>query len=138
MRVGKSRSAVANAVRLLALPEALRKMLRESRISAGHARTLLSFEDRDEQMKAAELAAQGFSVRELERLSIQKKAEKPTRRRSSALRPAFYSEVELSLSKALGRKVRVVQGRNKGILEMDFYSLEDLQALANRFSDPEE
>ena len=139
LRVGKSRSAVANAVRLLALPDTLLEMLRESRISAGHARTLLGFEDKEEQRKAAELAAQGISVRELERLSMRKKnEEQPRRRRSPGLRPAFYSEVELSLSKALGRKVRVMQGRNKGILEMDFYSAEDLQALANRFYDPED
>ena len=134
-RVGKSRSAVANTVRLLGLPPELLEKVRDGRITAGHGRALLAIGDEEQRSRAAELAERGASVRELERVA----KERP-QRGSSAARPAaakqesFYSEVELALTAELGRKVRVAAGQGKGTLTVEFYSKEDLADLAYRLA----
>ena len=129
--VGKSRPAIANALRLLQLPEEIRELLELGKITAGHARALLSFPDEESRMQGAKLAAeQGITVRELEKLAQkagQPKKEKPR----SSQRSTYFDEVELSLHEYLGRRVKVAGSRKKGTLQIEFYGEEDLQALLN-------
>lgn len=130
--VGKSRPAVANALRLLNLPEEVLSLVGNGRISAGHARTLLSFKDPEELDKAARLVStQDISVRELERLA--KKANKAVQEKEPAVKEkklSYYEEVELALKEHLGRRVKVSGTNEKGTLEIDFYGRDDLHDLA--------
>ena len=129
--VGKSRPAVANALRLLNLPEEVLSLVGNGRISAGHARTLLSFKDPAELDKAARLVStQDISVRELERLA--KKANKTAQEVPAAKEKklSYYEEVELALKEHLGRRVRVSGTSEKGTLEIEFYGRDDLHDLA--------
>ena len=134
--VGKSRPAVTNALRLLNLPKEILDLVSSGRISAGHGRTLLAFKNAKDMEKAAKLVAtQDISVRELERLA--KKANKDRedakveKQSKKEKRMSYYDEVELSLNEHLGRKVNVLGGNeNKGILEIEFYSKDDLFELA--------
>lgn len=134
--VGKSRSAVANALRLLHLPAPVAEMVEGGRLSAGHARALLSFSSAEEQVAVAREAADGaLSVRELEKRA--RAAAKPrgdvSRETSQTAfsRSSFYEEVELALTEHMGRKVKVAEGKSGGMLQIAFYNEEDLQALAN-------
>lgn len=128
--VGKSRPAITNALRLLKLPEDVREMTKKGEISAGHARALLSFDNQAlMQEVAAKIVSDKLTVRDVEKLAkCPKTAEtkKAPRRRDS-----IYDEVELSLTEALGRKVKVYNGRSKGTLEIEFYSADDLKNIAN-------
>ena len=137
-RVGRSRPAVANSLRLLNLPEPVQEMARMGRISAGHARALLAFDDMEKLIETARMVAtQEISVREVERLS-KKAAQEPSQRaKKEERRASYYTEVELALTEALGRKVRVTGGKGKGVLEIEFYSAEDLADLANRLGSEE-
>ena len=128
-RLGKSRPFIANAVRLLGLPVPIQEEVRAGNLSAGHARTLLSFADPAEQKKAARLALDGATVRQLERMAKTGKADLPKPRAKA--RDVYFDEVELALSQALGSKVRVIQGNKKHLLEIEFYSKEELTRLAN-------
>ncbi len=133
--VGKSRPAIANALRLLKLPEEVRAMTRDGSISAGHARALLAF-DNDVMIKEAadNIIRNNLTVRDVERLA--KMTEKTaTRRTGSKRRDSFYDEVELSLTEVLGRKVKVYNGRGKGTLEIEFYSADDLKEIANKLGE---
>ena len=132
--VGKSRPAVTNALRLLNLPAEVLDMVRGGELSAGHARTLLAFPNEETMIAAAKLVIkQGISVRELEKMA-KKAAQKETGKPvgvSVQKRNPFFEEVELSLNEHLGRKVKVSnKTKNKGILEIEFYSEEDLSELA--------
>jgi len=132
-QVGKSRPAVANAVRLLALPESVLQMVYDNKLSAGHAKTLLAFQNKDELLKAANtVAAQGISVRELEKMAKRSSMPHQIHFDTPKVRESFYTEVELALSEQLGRKVKVYEGKGKGIIELEFYSKEDLKDLANK------
>lgn len=130
--VGKSRPAIANALRLLRLPEEVRQMTKEGVISAGHARALLAFENQAMMLEAANsIVSNKLTVRDVEKMT--KRHSKPiATTKSPKRRDSFFDEVELSLSEALGRKVRVFNGRNKGTLEIEFYSLDDLKDIANK------
>ena len=128
--VGKSRPAITNALRLLKLPENVREMTKKGEISAGHARALLSFDSQAlMQEVAAKIVSDKLTVRDVEKLAKRPKTaetKKAPRRRDS-----IYDEVELSLTEALGRKVKVYNGRSKGTLEIEFYSADDLKNIAN-------
>ena len=127
--VGKSRPAITNSLRLLKLPEEIREMTKNGTISAGHARALLAFDNSAMMLEVADkIVSQKLTVREVEKL-----AQKPAKAKAKTQkrRDSFYEEVELSLTEALGRKVRVINGRSKGTLEIEFYSLEDLKNIAN-------
>lgn len=134
--VNKSRPAVANAMRLLHLPEPVAALVTGGKLSAGHARAILSFESDDEKLKMAALAVEkGASVRDIERLA--KAAHRPEK--SGALTPpahrdSFYDEVEIALHEALGRKVKVISGDKSGTLTLEFYGQDDLRELANRLA----
>ena len=135
--VGRSRSAVANAVRLLSLPERVLKMLENGDISAGHARALLGFEDEEMLIATALKAADGgLTVRQVEK-AAQKSAEHKEEAAAAASNKKidnYFKEMELSLNERLGRKVKVDYGKNKGALILEFYDKNDLAALAEKFA----
>ena len=129
--VNKSRPAVANALRLLNLPSELATMVQHGALSAGHARTLLGFETPQEQLSAAKLAIdKELSVRALEKMVKDAHAEQKAKPKSER-RDSLFDEVELALTENLGRKVRVVNRGENGVLQIEFYGKDDLQALAN-------
>ncbi|MBQ4611992.1 MAG: ParB/RepB/Spo0J family partition protein [Clostridia bacterium] len=133
--VNKSRPAVANALRLLQLPQAVADMVASGDLSAGHARTVLAFEGEAAQIEAATAAArQGLSVRELERMAKASKA-KPKAPRTPARHDSFYDEVALALRESLGRQVKVAVGAKGGTLQIEFFDADDLRALANKLSE---
>ena len=132
-KVGKSRPAVANALRLLKLPEAVLDMVRENKLSAGHAKTLVALEDEKLIVSTAELIIQkGLSVRETEKLVKSMTAEKKTAKKPASSRHTFFDEVELSLNNSLGRKAKVItkNGKESGTLEIAFYDKDDLARIA--------
>ena len=135
--VGRSRSAVANAVRLLSLPERVLKMLENGDISAGHARALLGFEDEEMLIATALKAADGgLTVRQVEK-AAQKSAEHKEEAAAAASNKKidnYFKEMELSLNERLGRKVKVDYGKNKGALILEFYDKNDLAALAEKLA----
>lgn len=133
-RMGKSRSAVTNALRLLSLNDAELDALRKGMISAGHARALLSCESEETRQKLLLLAADGASVREIERMVNFAKGNKGGKK-AAAAKPNFYSEVELSLKNVMRRKVNIKPtGKGKGTLTIEFYSDKELQEFAKKLA----
>ena len=128
-RVGKSRPAVANALRLLNLcPEVLGK-LREGALTAGHARAVLSLKTEKKQQEAAQkIIALGLSVRQAE-LLCNNMSKEPKAEKEVPLAIDYVAECEKQLSKHLGRGVKIVNGKRKGRFELEFYGQEDLQVL---------
>ena len=129
--VGKSRPAITNALRLLRLPEEVRQMTKDGDISAGHARALLAFDNEPMMLECAKrIVDKKLTVRDVEKMAKRPKTSK-IKASSGRARDSFYDEVELALSDALGTKVKVYNGRNKGTLEIEFYTLDDLKNIAN-------
>lgn len=129
--VGKSRPAITNALRLLKLPEEVRQMTKDGDISAGHARALLAFDNEPMMLECAkQIVDKKLTVRDVEKMAKRPKTSK-IKASSGKARDSFYDEVELALSDALGTKVKVYNGRNKGTLEIEFYTLDDLKNIAN-------
>lgn len=136
-RVGKSRPAVANALRLLRLPQEVIDAVREGKLSAGHARALAAIDDEKTAIFAAKTVMEkGLSVRETEKLVKAHTAEKKEKKKKTAARNSFFDEVELSLNNSLGRKAKVVtkSGKESGTLEIDFYDKDDLARIAKVLS----
>ena len=128
-RVGKSRPAVANALRLLNLPEALLEKLRCGELTAGHARAVLQLKSEKKQLEAAQkIIALGLSVRQAE-LLCKNMGKEPAPKPEVTLAVDYVAECEKSLSKHLGRGVKIVNGKRKGRFELEFYGEEDLQNL---------
>lgn len=130
--VGKSRPAVANALRLLNLPEKFQKMVESGSISAGHARTLLSFSSEKAMEEAAKAAEEGASVRDLEKMAQKAGAEPKTKKQPRKIQ--YYEETELALKENLGRKVHVNGNKKRGVLQIEFYGEDDLAELMKHFS----
>lgn len=130
--VGRSRSSVANAMRLLALPDEVLEMLENGELTVGHGKALLAFDDKEKMIEAAKKAAQGLlNVRSLEKMASDKsKKTVVTNERIDS----YFKEMEIGLHNALGRKVKVEYGKNKGALILEFYDKEDLSALADKLS----
>ena len=128
-RVGKSRPAVANALRLLGLcPEVLEK-LKQGELTAGHARAILSLKSEKKQMEAAQkIIALALSVRQAETLCKNMNKE-PEPKKEEVFAVDYVAECEKSLSKHLGRGVKIINGKRKGKFELEFYGQEDLQNL---------
>jgi len=133
-RVGKSRPAVTNAMRLLGLSQDELVLVRRGEISAGHGRALLSITDKNDYKRAVELAKSGASVREIEKIGRKNKPEKPHKKQAVDKRDSFYSEVEIALTVELGRKIKVTPNGSKGTIELEFYNKEDLASIANRLA----
>ncbi len=128
-RVGKSRPAVANALRLLLLSPKVLEMVRIGKLSAGHARAVLSLKTEKAQEEAAQkIAALGLSVRQAE-LLCKNMSKEPAPKKEITLAVDYVAECEKNLSKHLGRGVKIVNGKRKGKFELEFYGQEDLQTL---------
>ena len=128
-RVGKSRPAVANMLRLLNLCGDVLEMVRGGQLSAGHARAIAALKSEKQQKEVAQkVAALGLSVRQTELLcsNVQKAPPKP---KPVTLEVDYVAECEKKLSKVLGRGVKIVNGKRKGRFELDFYDQDDLQTL---------
>jgi len=134
-RMGKSRSAVTNALRLLGLNETELEALRRGSISAGHARALLSCDNPDVRQKMLIAAVEGASVRELEKMAaLAKRDAKP--KSEKIKKPNFYNEVELSLKNEMHRKVNIKPtGKGKGTLTIEFYSDKELAEFAKKLAE---
>lgn len=130
-KIGKSRSAVANSLRLLNLPEDVLAFLKEGRLSTGHAKVLLGLPEAALQSQAAEtVVGQNLNVRQTEALCKKLvKPEKPPK--PQPLRPALAGEVEYALREVLGSEVKVDYKNGRGSLTVHFYSDEQLSAFAN-------
>ena len=129
-RVGKSRPSVANALRLLNLPDALLEKLRAGELTSGHARAVLSLKSEKKQLEAAQkIIALGLSVRQAEMLCKNMGKEPVKKEEPSTLAVDYVAECEKALSKQLGRGVKIVNGKRKGRFELEFYGQDDLQNL---------
>ena len=134
-RIGRSRPAVANALRLLSLPEQLRPMLENGSLSSGHARTLLTLSEADAISAAKQIVSQGLSVRQTEQLVKEFSKKKEEAKKLPPVTPAFYREMELALKETLSRRVKVVhKGSGKGELVLEFYSDDELREIAAKLS----
>jgi ParB family chromosome partitioning protein len=132
-RVGKSRPAVANTLRLLRLPDSIKHDLSRGRLSAGHARVLLSIHDSDAQLRAAkQIVTRQLSVRDAEQLAVAKRG-------ATTIKPAprdpNRGALERELSAALGTRVRITASGKGGRIEIEFYSPEELQGLVERLTE---
>ncbi|MBR1527899.1 MAG: ParB/RepB/Spo0J family partition protein [Oscillospiraceae bacterium] len=137
-KVGCSRSTVANALRLLKLPEEVQTMLIKGDITTGHAKALLAFSDQKQMILAAQKAADGqLNVRQLEKMAVESDSKDlddiPVSKTIS-----YFGEIEHALKNRLGRKVKVQFKKNKGTLLLEFYDEEDLKLLAELLSPEEE
>lgn len=133
-RMGKSRSAVTNALRLLNLNDAELEAVRKGIISAGHARALMACENEETRQKLLILASEGASVRELERMASFGK-HKETVKKATKDKPNFYREVELSLKNELGRKVYIKPtSKGRGTITIEFYSDKELTEFAKKIA----
>lgn len=138
--VGRSRSAVANSLRLLNLPKEVSDMVERGEISAGHGRTLLALGSEEEMINAAkQIYEKELSVRQTEKLvkainAEKYKAHKEDKQERISLKPSYFSEVELALTEYLGKKVTVTGSKNNegGVLQIEFYSQDELKELANK------
>ena len=131
-RMGKSRPAITNALRLLALPEAVLILLEEGSLSAGHARAILAAPSSELQIQAAQqTATQNLSVRQTEALVklLQKAAQEPKTKKQTPDIAMYLADVEKNLASRYGRKVRIVDKGNKGRIELEYYNIDDLDAL---------
>lgn len=134
--VGKSRPVVANALRLLNLQEPILDLIRDGKISAGHARALLGIDDPEQQINIAQqIEKNDLTVRDVEKAAKTINSEKASKKTAKHSRNSFFDEVELALNEHLSRKVKVVNGKDSGgVLEIEFYSEEDLGELAKFFN----
>ena len=128
-RVGKSRSAVANALRLLHLSDEVRTLVEEGKLSGGHARALVPLTAELQKKAAAAIIKDDLSVRQTELLVKKLTAEKPEKPAKDAGSVDYAAEAARELSERLGRPCRIVTGRKKGRLELEYYGVDDLNAL---------
>lgn len=135
VKLQKSRPAIANSLRLLALPDEVLNLISKDLISAGHARALLSLETKTMMCElAARIVRDDLSVRQTEEI-VKTFREKPKKKPTSK-RNKFFDEVELALEKTLGRKVKVKnRSAQKGTIEIEFFSADDLQKLVKVFDE---
>lgn len=128
-RVGKSRPAVANSLRLLGLSQPVLEMVKTGKLTAGHARAVLMLKTEKKQLEAAQkIVALSLSVRQAETL-CKNMTKEPAPVKEEVFAVDYVAECEKSLSKHLGRGVKIVNGKRKGRFELEFYGQEDLQAL---------
>ena len=129
-RVGKSRPTVANALRLMQLCPEVLEQVRSGALSAGHARAVLTLKDAQKQQQAAQkIVALGLSVRQAELLCKTMNKASTATQQTITLAVDYVAECEKSLSKRLGRGVKIINGKRKGKFELEFYGQEDLQNL---------
>jgi ParB family chromosome partitioning protein len=129
--VGRSRPAITNAMRLLSLSEPVLEMVEKGELSAGHARALVPISNEKLQLDAAnEVKNKSLSVRKTEQLAARlTKEPKPEKPKSNEITVDYSAEVSNQLTAALGRKVKLVDGKNTGRIEIEFYGADDREAL---------
>ena len=136
--VGKSRSAVANAMRLLTLPDEVKELVGEGKLSAGHARALLALEDRENIAPTAQkTVSDGLSVRQTEALVKKLNGAQPKPKKPAQKLPLLFKECELAMSQELGTKVTVIPGKHpgQGTLCVEFYDPSELFRLTAKLTD---
>ena len=134
-KVGRKRPSIANTLRLLKLPEPVQEMIRDGRLTAGHAKALLTLAGEEEILRTADAMLQGFvTVRGAEEMARQKRpADQSSRARQPGPSDPNVRDAELRLQRALGTKVRIhLQRAGKGRIEIEFYSEEELDRLFER------
>lgn len=135
-RVGKSRSAVANSMRLNNLCDEIKKMVIDGKLSQGHARTLIPIENEKLQLEIAQrVIKDGLNVRQTEALTASiGKSKKPAQKSVSPMTMKYYKDVENRLSSRLGTKVKIHEGAKKGKIEIEYYSKDDLERILFEFN----
>ena len=128
-RVGKSRSAVANALRLLNLCKAVRELVEEGKLTGGHARALVPLTTDVQQKAAAIIVKDDLSVRQTELLVKKLTAEKPDKPAKDATSVDYAAEAARELGERLGRPCKIVTGKKKGRIELEYFGMDDLNAL---------
>ena len=131
-RVSKSRPAVANAMRLLALPQEVQWLIEQGSISAGHGRALLSLPSAEEQIAfAEEIRSKKWSVRETEERirRLNQEAETPAKEKPEHPHAVYFKDAEKKLTNRLSRRVTITQGKKKGKIALEYYDQDDLNAL---------
>ncbi|MFO7153993.1 MAG: ParB/RepB/Spo0J family partition protein [Caldicoprobacter oshimai] len=135
-RIGWSRSAVANALRLLSLSDEIKSYLEDGRLTSGHARALLAVED--EQMRlmlAKKIVEKGLSVREVEQIVRNLKGrigDKEKNKKTSINKPGYILEIEASLEERFGTRVQITPGKKKGVIQIEYYSDSDLERIVEK------
>ena len=135
--VGRSRSYITNSIRILALPERILTLVENGDLTIGHAKALLSF-DNEELMIATALKASegGLTVRQVERAAQKSNEDIENADKSADKRiDNYFVEVEISLKEALGRRVKVDYGKNKGALTLEFYDKDDLASIVSKLAE---
>lgn len=131
-RLGRSRPAIANSLRLLNLSNQIQKYLTENKITAGHARALLSIADlKIREEIAKQIIERDLNVRDTERL-IKSITETHNKKIIKKDKPSYITEIEAGLEESLGTKVQITPGAKKGIIEIEYYSNEDLERIIDR------
>ena len=136
-RVSKSRPVVANALRLLSLPESLLKKLEKGEISVGSARTLLSLENEEQMLSAAATITEGgLTVRGAEKLIKKLKNVRTAsgKKQNIGVVVDYVEELETRLTKVLGRRIRIIEGKQKGRIEIEYYDRDDFERLYEMLS----
>lgn len=129
--IGKSRPAIANSLRLLALPQQVVDLIREGKLSAGHGRALLALEEESAILEAAQTAVKKhWTVREIEKMT--QSSHKKTKVSTGPDKDHYYTELELALSQVLGRQVTITSKGKNRTLSIAFFDKEDLSALVSR------
>lgn len=133
-RIGKSRSAIANTLRLLRLPDEVRDLLAENSLNPGHARALLGLEEEKTIIELARLIVQeDLSVRQVENLvKKHKEKKKRSKNKTKTEKPTFIMELESRMEEALGTRVNIQPGKRKGIIGIEYYSDDDLERLIEK------
>ncbi len=132
--VGRSRSSVANSIRILTLPQSVLDMIEKGDLSVGHAKALLSCEDRELLINIAEKASNGgMTVRQVES-AVKKSTENEKNKVTDKHIDNYFVEMEISLNEKLGRRVKVDYGKNKGVLVLEFYDKNDLAEIAEKLA----
>ena len=132
LRMGKSRPAITNALRLLELPDAVLQLLEEGRLSAGHGRAILSAHSKSDQRSLAQrVIDEGLSVRQTEALAkkMSQVQKEPTKKQSEDPNKIYRDEVARNMSKKFGRRVSIIHGAKKGKVELEYYDESDLMNL---------
>lgn len=133
--VGKSRPAIANSLRILNLPKEIIPMIAEGKISAGHAKAILSAPEEKRIELAKKIAEEGLSVREAERLAAKKEAEpKKTAKKERFPKNAYFREMQIAVAEELGRDIKITEIGEGGKIEIPFYSKEELAAICEQLS----
>jgi ParB family chromosome partitioning protein len=125
-RVGKSRTAVANQLRLLTLPPSVQEMIRTGKLTEGHARAMLALDTEEQMIELAQrIAEESLSVRDVERRTRKKERGRPAQRQ---VKPEI-ADIESQLRQTLGTSVKIIAGRKRGRIEIEYYGEEDLDRI---------